>query len=759
RADARIESYSDDIQLFGIDYNITAEIRIFDPTCPQKKDGEVRMNVFINGRNALGIEDVKLDITKYSIGGRISQTVVDQNLFVGLSEGIYSTEIKRNGQIVLFKIIELNGNPTYSIFLDKERSQNETCPGIKDGKAVIKVVIDEVPSLQWNNIEELTPIITITPPNITSCFTAAERHAGTYPINIRVNNGDNLCCATGTVNINTNYCPQSTYTYTGGIPNDWFMIPSGVVQSNGSIAEFQNDGCVYIPFEVDFNTAQIIALSFEYSGEGTAEIIDGYTMISITEDSLSGPGHARLNIKDPKVDHYYVKLTFNKNSSFSDLLVDTYSDYNDLKLELKSDEITELDKSLVIQNYCIGDVVYPYDGFTFSGGISPFDFKWALDGDMVFDDADSLLHPIIFDTEGIHDIALMVEDHIGDRDTLTFKYNAMTTTPYTIGVPNLGVSQSLANGLIVCKDSDSFDINVEPNAGQLISDSDGLSGNTFDPKVAGQGSHLVYISANDCDDQAYINIDVIDFDDPVISIPSTIYPCDEILELDEFLTSEFDGFWILDNASIIENAELNPETLVPGIHNLSYGFDFGGCEIGSELSFELLPPPTINLLPFTDSITNMSPPIDLNTLLSSGSTSGGTWSGGSYVQAGLFNPEGLTPGFYDVTYTVGEGSCEVFSTIQIEVQLGTSGIYKLSNLGISYYPNPVHNELVVCVDNLSSLDSKKVSILDSQGKLINENSFNKSCIEFDIKLIPNGLYFIRYQDSEGHNYVGKIIKL
>ncbi|MBT8233153.1 MAG: hypothetical protein KJN84_11030, partial [Bacteroidia bacterium] len=69
RADARIESYSDDIQLFGIDYSITTELRIFDPTCPQKKDGEVRMNVFINGRNALGIEDVKLDITKYSIGG------------------------------------------------------------------------------------------------------------------------------------------------------------------------------------------------------------------------------------------------------------------------------------------------------------------------------------------------------------------------------------------------------------------------------------------------------------------------------------------------------------------------------------------------------------------------------------------------------------------------------------------------------------------------------------------------------------------
>lgn len=57
----------------------------------------------------------------------------------------------------------------------------------------------------------------------------------------------------------------------------------------------------------------------------------------------------------------------------------------------------------------------------------------------------------------------------------------------------------------------------------------------------------------------------------------------------------------------------------------------------------------------TTSIATCNLPFNLNNLLT-GST-GGVWSGGAYVSGSLFNPSGLAPGQYSITYTIYGGNC------------------------------------------------------------------------------------------------------
>ena len=58
-------------------------------------------------------------------------------------------------------------------------------------------------------------------------------------------------------------------------------------------------------------------------------------------------------------------------------------------------------------------------------------------------------------------------------------------------------------------------------------------------------------------------------------------------------------------------------------------------------------------------------PIDLNQFVT-GDT-GGTWSGTGVDANGVFTPNDLAAGAYSVTYTVGNGSCQVAETQDITV--------------------------------------------------------------------------------------------
>ena len=60
-------------------------------------------------------------------------------------------------------------------------------------------------------------------------------------------------------------------------------------------------------------------------------------------------------------------------------------------------------------------------------------------------------------------------------------------------------------------------------------------------------------------------------------------------------------------------------------------------------------------------------PIDVNTNMLLGDA-GGTWSGGSYISAaGIFNPTGLPPGFYPITYTIAGNNCNISDNSNIVV--------------------------------------------------------------------------------------------
>ena len=72
---------------------------------------------------------------------------------------------------------------------------------------------------------------------------------------------------------------------------------------------------------------------------------------------------------------------------------------------------------------------------------------------------------------------------------------------------------------------------------------------------------------------------------------------------------------------------------------------------------------SINLLECGDSF-------DFNNLVTAAGDTGGTWSGGSYINSdGIFNPSNLSEGFYPVTYTVGADNCTDSHSSQVAIDI------------------------------------------------------------------------------------------
>jgi hypothetical protein len=123
--------------------------------------------------------------------------------------------------------------------------------------------------------------------------------------------------------------------------------------------------------------------------------------------------------------------------------------------------------------------------------------------------------------------------------------------------------------------------------------------------------------------------------------------------------------------------------------------------------------------------------------LTGGSPAGGTWSG-TGVTGSSFNPAGLAPGFYQITYTVaGDGICTTTGSQTGEMEIDDcTNIEELDANIIRLFPTFTNNHVTVV-----GFDLKEAVIMDAHGKRLNTVSLMGNNI-VDMSTYAAGIYFI-----------------
>ena len=100
------------------------------------------------------------------------------------------------------------------------------------------------------------------------------------------------------------------------------------------------------------------------------------------------------------------------------------------------------------------------------------------------------------------------------------------------------------------------------------------------------------------------------------------------------------------------------------------------------------------------------------------------------------------------------------TTCEFNVQVNAFvGINDLSEIGINIYPNPTTGIVNINLTGLKDLSGLSLQITDVTGKIIysKDKAYNVSTLQIDLSNNANGIYFIKFQNSETVKTV-KVIK-
>lgn len=202
----------------------------------------------------------------------------------------------------------------------------------------------------------------------------------------------------------------------------------------------------------------------------------------------------------------------------------------------------------------------------------------------------------------------------------------------------------------------------------------GVAGNTFDPVIAGVGSHIInysIINAN-CSAADQITITVVSAPDATITPPGNICFNDPVVNL---TAHDPGGNW--SGAGVVGNT-FNPAIAGTGNHIITYNVNnINGCSSSDQITVTVNASPDATITPVANLCTN-SPVVTL-----SAHDLGGTWSGPG-VTGSSFSPVTAGAGSHIITYTVTNGNCSDADQITIIVApIPDATITPLNNMCIN----------------------------------------------------------------------------
>jgi len=241
---------------------------------------------------------------------------------------------------------------------------------------------------------------------------------------------------------------------------------------------------------------------------------------------------------------------------------------------------------------------------------------------------------------GITRLFLQVLGSCGNAyDTLNINYIALPN-------PNFATPTG-----VVCEGSAPFNLIPITAGGQFYGNH--LTGNTFNPSMAGSFSIKYVVNNMGCADSSSKNITVIGKPNPSFNIPlAAICAGSAPVQLIPVVAGGiFSGTGVTGNT-------FNPTT--GGAFPVKYIIGNSGCLDSSTIQIQVIPKPLPSFSPTLIKVCERTAPIALNPLVL-----GGTFSGSQYIIGNSFNP--ILAGTYTLMYTIEENGCTDSSTQQIVV--------------------------------------------------------------------------------------------
>jgi spore germination protein YaaH len=201
----------------------------------------------------------------------------------------------------------------------------------------------------------------------------------------------------------------------------------------------------------------------------------------------------------------------------------------------------------------------------------------------------------------------------------------------------------------------------------------GVSSNTFNPSGLSVGSYSVTytVGSGTCAATQTQTISVTA--SPSATFTGTsLAQCSAALNLNTLVTGTAGGTF---SGTGVSSNTFNPSGLSVGNYSVTYTVGSGTCAATQTQTISVTASPSAA---FTGtSLAQCSAALNLNTLVTG--TAGGTFSG-TGVSSNTFNPSGLSVGNYNVTYTVGSGTCTATQTQTISVTASPSAAFTGTSL-------------------------------------------------------------------------------
>ena len=205
----------------------------------------------------------------------------------------------------------------------------------------------------------------------------------------------------------------------------------------------------------------------------------------------------------------------------------------------------------------------------------------------------------------------------------------------------------------------------------------------FDPADVDDSAtySITYTIDGDCGDSYTGSVTVREILDADFS-DASVCEGDAPIELDDLMNPDEDGgFWTV--AGNVDGSTLDPSEWAPGEYEVYHVVTDNFC------SFDAFGTLTV----VSGAGANGSPNFDGGTLCEGDGplnldpdTDGGEWEGEGVSQDGFFDPEGLEPGEYEITYTLGEGNCTVSNSETVTIFATGNADFSVSDICVGTGP-------------------------------------------------------------------------
>lgn len=351
------------------------------------------------------------------------------------------------------------------------------------------------------------------------------------------------------------------------------------------------------------------------------------------------------------------------------------------------------------QDYCINEtpatlVGNPQTG-TFSGaGISGNVFSPAVAG------------------AGVHAITFTYTDINGCTGVLT-----QNVTVYPLPVVSITpINQQF------CVTQTSVPLSATPSGGTFSGS--GVTGNIFNPSVAGVGTHNIiyyYTDINGCTNSANINITVLPLPVVTFSGLSTQYCVNSsaVTLIGNPTGGTFSGNGVTGNI-------FNPATAGVGISTITYTYTNGsGCTNSSSQSTTVTPLPIVSI-----SGLALEYCIDASAVSLTGNPAGGSFSGAG-MSGGIFTPANAGVGIHIINYSYTDANgCSATSTASVTVN--DLPVVSINNTTLQY-----------CIS-----ETTVALVASPSGGIFSGNGVTGS--NFNPSLAGTGIHTITYEYTDGN---------